>query len=240
MNGVHDMGGMHCFGPVDPDPDEPLFHEAWERRVLALALAMGATGTWNLDESRSARESLPPDFYLSAGYYRIWLAALEQLLVKHTLVTEDELASGKAIGVSRRLNILEAGQVASVLQKGSPVSRVTDSTPLYKIGDTVKVRHYQPPGHTRLPGYIRGRSGTVTRVHGCHVYPDSHATGEGEDPQWLYNVSFDAALIVGEGQNDKDAREKSGFAAVRVDCWEPYLCNDTTGDAPGSGSGERT
>jgi len=57
MNGVHDMGGQHCHGPVIVESDESLFHHEWERRVLALVLACGATGTWNLDQSRFSRES---------------------------------------------------------------------------------------------------------------------------------------------------------------------------------------
>ena len=26
MNGVHDMGGMHGFGPVEHEKNEPVFH----------------------------------------------------------------------------------------------------------------------------------------------------------------------------------------------------------------------
>ena len=50
--------------------------------------------------------------------------------------------------------------------------------------------------------------------HGAHVFPDSHARGEGEQPQWLYTVAFDAAELWGP---DTTA------ASVRVDCWESYL-----------------
>ena len=39
MNGVHDMGGMICFGPVEREEQEPVFHDEWERRVLALTIA---------------------------------------------------------------------------------------------------------------------------------------------------------------------------------------------------------
>ncbi|MGA1725850.1 MAG: nitrile hydratase subunit beta, partial [Burkholderiaceae bacterium] len=66
MNGVHDMGGMHGFGAVQPEVDEPVFHAAWERQALALTLAMGATGQWNLDQTRRARESLPAAAYLGS------------------------------------------------------------------------------------------------------------------------------------------------------------------------------
>ncbi len=66
MNSVHDMGGMQGYGPVAPQADEPLFHADWERRTLALTLAAGATGAWNIDQSRAARESLPPTVYLNS------------------------------------------------------------------------------------------------------------------------------------------------------------------------------
>ena len=41
------LGGQAGFGPVSPEPDEPVFHAAWERRALALSLAAGAMGHWS-------------------------------------------------------------------------------------------------------------------------------------------------------------------------------------------------
>jgi nitrile hydratase subunit beta len=52
MNGVHDMGGMQGFGPVQPEADEPVFHAPWEGRVLALRRAAGAWRRWNIDFGR--------------------------------------------------------------------------------------------------------------------------------------------------------------------------------------------
>ena len=95
MNGVHDMGGMQDFGPVAPEPGEPWFHAAWERRAFALTLAMGATGAWNLDQARSARESLPPAQYLASTYYEIWLAGLLVLMRDRGLVSTAEIAAGR-------------------------------------------------------------------------------------------------------------------------------------------------
>ena len=76
MNGAQDLGGMMGFGPVLAEPDEPVFHVDWEKRVLALTLAAGALGEWNIDMSRHARESLHPVDYLSSSYYEVWLAGL--------------------------------------------------------------------------------------------------------------------------------------------------------------------
>lgn len=218
MNGVHDMGGLQCFGPVHDATDETLFHEPWERDVLALSLAMGATGSWNLDQSRSERESLPPAYYLSAGYYRIWLSALERLLIKHELITEAELKAGHMMTEPSTLKrILHAKDVAAVLAAGSAVDRKAKSPQQYKIGDRVLVRNWQPTSHTRLPAYIRGHVGVIERIHGCHVFPDTHATGDGEQPQWLYNVRFQASELWGNSNSN----------SVSVDCWESYLTEAT-------------
>ena len=171
MNGAHDLGGQHGFGPVEAEPDEPAFHAEWERRAFALTLAMGATGEWNLDASRFARESLPPAEYLTKTYYEIWLAGLERLIAERGLVTDEELAAGEPLTA--------------------------------------------PPTHTRLPRYVRGHAGSVVAVHGAHVFPDAHAHGGGEDPQWLYTVRFEARELWGDGADPT--------VAVSVDAFEPYL-----------------
>jgi len=215
VNGIHDMGGMHGFGPVAPEADEPWFHAPWERRAFALTLAMGATGQWNLDQSRFARESLPPAQYLASSYYRIWLAALGRLMVERGLVTAEELADGRMRQPpSGTVAALAAERVESVLAAGSATVRPTVTTARFAIGAAVRTRSINPPSHTRLPRYCRGKSGIVTKVHGAHVFPDANARGEGEQPQWLYAVRFDASELWG---TDTTA------AAVHVDCWEPYL-----------------
>ena len=96
MNGVHDMGGFQGFGPVAPEADEPLFHAPWERRALGLTLAMGASGQWNIDLSRAARESLPPATYLGSSYYEIWIRGLEKLMLQRGLVTAADLGAALA------------------------------------------------------------------------------------------------------------------------------------------------
>ena len=215
MNGVHDMGGLECYGPIEHEPDE-IFHDEWEKQVLAITLAMGATGTWNLDQSRFSRESLDPSEYLSIGYYRIWLQALESLLVRHELITEQELNTGRSHAEAKPVHrVLRSVDVATVLKKGSPVSREVTHKPRFSIGDTVRVNNIHTPQHTRLPSYIRNHTGVVHAVHGAHVYPDAHAQGLGEDPQWLYNIKFQASELFGVSRRQHDF--------THVDCWEPYL-----------------
>ncbi len=96
MDGPQDLGGMHGLGPIDPEQDEPVFHAEWERRVLALTLAMGARGEWNIDMSRHARENRDPLDYLSSSYYEIWLKGLEALLAERGLVTPEEIEARMA------------------------------------------------------------------------------------------------------------------------------------------------
>lgn len=216
MNGVHDMGGMMGFGPIALEPDEPLFHAGWERRALGVTLAMGATGSWTLDRSRSTRESLPPAVYLSASYYEIWIRALERLVVDTGLVGADELAAGRALHPARQVRrVLQAADVAAVLAKGSPTEREPVAPALFAVGDRVRTRNMHPTGHTRLPRYARDRVGTVERVHGAHVFPDTSAAGAGEAPQWLYTIVFDGREIWGP--------EADATLCVSVDAWESYL-----------------
>jgi nitrile hydratase subunit beta len=215
MNGVHDMGGMQNFGPVLPDPDEPRFHAAWERRAFALTLAMGGSRMWNLDQSRFARESLPPAAYLASSYYRIWIEGLCALMLERGLVTREELADGRMrVPPVRTPAFLSADKVASALARGGSTQRPDARPARFGVGDAVRTRVMNSPTHTRLPRYCRGKQGTIVAIHGSHVFPDSNALGEGEQPRWLYTVRFDANELWGTG---------AAAGAVHVDCWEPYL-----------------
>ena len=215
MNGAHDLGGMQGFGPVAPEPAEPRFHADWERRVLAATLAMGATGRWNLDMTRAARESLPPARYLAATYYEIWYEGLARLLVDAGLATAEEIGDGRMrVAPVPGVRTLMADDVAATLAQGSPTARKAVAPARFAIGDGVRTRQMNPPTHTRLPRYCRGKRGTIIAQHGAHVFADARATGQGEQPQWLYTVRFDARELWGA---DTTA------AAVCVDCWEPYL-----------------
>ena len=216
MNGAHDMGGTHGFGPVEPEPDEPVFHADWERRAFAITMAMGATGEWNLDEARHARENRPPADYLTRTYYEVWLGGLEKLLAERGLVSAEEEAAGRALGAARPVaRTLAAADVAPTLGRGGPTNREPPRPARFAAGDRVRARTMHPAGHTRLPRYVRGHVGTVALVHGCHVFPDAHAHGGGEDPQWLYTVRFAARDLWGA---DADPT-----VAVSVDAFEPYL-----------------
>jgi nitrile hydratase subunit beta len=216
MNGAQDLGGAHGFGPVVTEPDEPVFHAAWERRVFAMALAMGFTGAWNLDGSRAARESLPPAEYLASSYYAIWLKALEKQLVATGLATPAEMAEGKAAGPAKPVaRVLVREGLEERFEAGFPSSRAADAPARFAVGDTVLARNFHPTGHTRLPRYVRGKRGRVVRVDGSFVYPDTNAYGSGEHPTWLYTVAFTAQDLWGESGDPG--------GVVTVAAFEPYL-----------------
>ena len=210
-----DLGGQDGHGTVHPEPEGELFHAAWEPRVLALTLAMGATGLWNIDATRAARETLAD--YRDLSYYQIWLAGLEKLLLQTGAVQADEIVQGRMMqpAVPTR-SVLRANQVAGVLARGSPTARSPSSPARYSTGQWVRTRAAAPLHHTRLPAYARGKRGIIERIHGPHVFADAHAQGLGERPHWLYTVAFDEQELWG-------ANVRRQQSTVSVDCWEPYL-----------------
>jgi nitrile hydratase subunit beta len=216
VNGGQDLGGQMGFGPINPEPDEPVFHGGWERRVLAMSVAAGAMGHWSIDESRHARESIPPADYLSFSYYRIWLAGLEKLLLDHGFVTPQELDKGHDLvrGTAPK-RVLRGADVSAVLHRGFAADRPTTSPARFSAGDHVRTINMHPKGHTRLPRYARARSGLIEQAHGMHVLPDSSAHGKGESPQWLYTVVFTGTELWG--------RDSDPTLTVSVECWESYL-----------------
>jgi nitrile hydratase subunit beta len=219
MNGAHDLGGMHGFGPINPEPEaqEPVFHAAWEKRVFGLSLAAGGLAQWNIDMSRYARERQHPSAYLQHTYYENWLAGLETLLVERGLVTAAELAAGKAAGPAdedTRKRLLTAENVPRVLAQGSPVTMANETQPRFTLGDRVRALNRHPTGHTREPRYVRGRVGVIHAYHGAHVFPDRSAEGVKEG-RHLYSVRFEASELWGE--------HAAGRSAVYVDLWEDYL-----------------
>jgi nitrile hydratase subunit beta len=216
MNGPHDLGGQMGHGPVTSEADEPWFHADWEKKALALTLAMGATGSWNIDTSRHARECLPPLIYLGTSYYEIWLRALVNLMISHDMVTEDELTAGHYSQTGKTVKrVLKADAVAAALAKGSPCDRPCESVPLFKAGDIIRCSNDSVVTHTRMPSYVRNATGVIIENHGAFVYPDSNAHGGGENPIWCYAVRFKATDLWGKTADP--------HSEVMVDLFEPYL-----------------
>lgn len=222
MNGIHDMGGLHGFGPIPVETDEPVFHARWEGRVFAMTQALDTTGIYNLDEHRHEIELMHPADYLRDGYYGRWLFAMERILDRKQILRRSE--------VDRRLDeraadVSEVSGLASdrqwPLQEhqrirwGAQRAEVTIS-PKFVVGDHVRVRNLHPPGHTRMTAYVRGRAGIVRKINAhSWIFPDTRAHNAGDNPQAVYNVTFTASELWG------DAAEPG--AVINVDLSEAYL-----------------
>ncbi|MDX2485835.1 MAG: nitrile hydratase subunit beta [Pseudodonghicola sp.] len=222
MTRVHDMGGRFGDGTINPGaPDDPVFEQDWHARALAMTLAAGALGQWNLDMSRHARERLAPKDYAGFSYFEKWTAALADLLVETGVLSTDDLRgqgdAGRHLLADRAL---KAENVAAAFAKGGPTDRPFDAEPAFAPGQ--RVRTLRPAanrlvdgGHTRLPAYAAGAVGAVLRCHGAHVLPDAHAHGLGEAPEPLYTVVFPAGELWAAPENPRDE--------VTLDLWQSYL-----------------
>ena len=215
-NTVHDMGGMHGFGPVEPEPNEPVFHAPWEGRVHALQRAMGAAGLWSIDGGRASLETLPPATYLASTYYQRWFLGLERRLVRFGLVGEDELRSGRSLRPGAKFqHVVTPAEAAWPPVRGN-FERPSSAPPKFQPGDRVRTREMNPATHTRLPRYARDKEGIVEAIRGCHVFPDAAALDvHNENPQWLYTVVFTGKELWGD---DADPAIK-----VSIEAFEPYL-----------------
>lgn len=218
MNGVHDMGGMHGFGPVLREDNEPVFHADWEARVLAMNRLAQRRGIYNIDEFRYGIEQMPPAHYLRSSYYERWLATVEYNLIRKGLITQGELDA--------RIALLRDAPEDSSLAADSDVTLVVDlpdtertaSEPppaRFTVGDAVVTHNVHPHHHTRLPRYARGKRGVIHLVHGPATFPDTHAHGHGAQPHCLYNVRFEARELWG------DSAEPGQY--LYLDLWERYL-----------------
>ncbi|TMV09557.1 nitrile hydratase subunit beta [Ruegeria sediminis] len=220
MTRAHDMGGRFGDGAVRPEPeDAPVFAEDWHARALAVTLAAGALGLWNIDMSRHARERLSPKDYVRFSYYEKWISALADLLVETGALTEDDLReAGPENTLSEKA--LTADKVARVLAKGGPADRKGGPAPRFAPGQAVRTRLpadnvLVSGGHSRLPRYVAGALGYVLRCHGNHVLPDSNAHRLGEAPEPLYAVRFSARALWAHPEHPDDE--------VVLDLWQSYL-----------------
>jgi nitrile hydratase len=218
MEGVHDMGGRpELFGPLKPlDHDGPVFAYPWEGRAFACTLLANRAATAsNLHAFRHALERVPEQEYL-ADYYGRWLASAEILLRDSGLLAEG--------AVEARAHRLRGEDVEeppdpephkpTMETAGGGNLRTVDAPRAFVVGDRVRARRTGPQGHTRLTGYVRGKTGTVIALTPAQVLPDSAAHFRGENPEHVYSVEFDSAELWGP-----DAEPFS----LTIDLFESYL-----------------
>jgi len=215
MNGMHDMGGMQCFGPVRPEKNAPAFHEPWEGRVFAITSAMGPgkfRANW-----RVTMESLPPAEYLRMSYYERFIPYLVEGLIAAGSITREEAVSGKPVkGSPKEVPAVRPADIAKRFEFRPLPARPAETIPArFKIGQAVRARWINPVGHTRLPRYARGRSGVIELDHGSQAFPDTAVYGRGTNRQHVYSVRFAARELWGEQASARDS--------VYIDLWEDYL-----------------
>jgi nitrile hydratase subunit beta len=222
--GVHDLGGGEGWGPAPvPQPDEPVFPHRWEARAFAIALlSMRMSGT-NLDAFRHAQSRLDRVDYFDDGYYGRWLHAAENLLYDSSIIAPGTVEARAANLADRR-----GGGSGAVAEEPPPPQpnkpdyaptaagsiRTVEAAPAFAVGQRVRAKTMDPPGHTRLPRYVMGREGTVVIVEPAQVLPDSHAHFQGERAQWVYTVRFDSHELFGA---DAERFE------LNIDLYEDYL-----------------
>jgi nitrile hydratase subunit beta len=229
MNGVHDLGGMHGFGPVVREPNEPVFHADWERRTLRLRAALLVHRSFNGDEFRHSIERMAPAEYLATTYYEHWLHGIERLLLEKGVVTAAEVEAAEqrlrdghpvtsgAVQPPAKPTADSAGesQSANPARASANLRHDPNYVPRFHRGDRVIARNTNPEGHTRLPRYARGKRGVIREDWGVFVFPDTHAHGRGANPQHCYSVEFNARELWGADHSESDR--------VCIDLWEDYL-----------------
>ena len=223
MNCVHDMGGRPCHEPIrKTEGKEHVFEHEWQARALAVTLAAGMLGKWNLDASRHARECLAEDDYRNLSYYEVWMAALADLLVNSGLVGRSELSDPASVkDLALGDSPARADLVAEILSRGSPAARDITAARRFRVGQLVRAcsphrNRFVDGGHTRLPSYVRGRIGRICRAGQAHVLPDSNAHFLGEGPEYVYSVQFPMSELWQSGA-------EQGADEVILDLWESYL-----------------
>lgn len=220
MNGVHDMGGMHGFGPIEPRSNEETFHAEWEKRVPGLVGVATRSGT-NIDQLRHGIERMAPARYLAASYYERHLFSAELNLVEKGVLTTDEIEARVALlgadpsAVARRDDtaLAEATIRARVESRLPPASDAARAR--FQLGDRIVTRNVHVHGHTRLPRYARGKRGVIHLFQGVETLPDANAHDRGPSPEPLYSVRFDARELWGASAD--------GPGSVFIDLWESYL-----------------
>ena len=216
-----DLGGRRGFGRVAIDAAEPVYHEGWEGSVIAGILATILAGLYNVDQFRAGIDELEPLSYMSMSYYQRWLHTLEVNCVNAGVFSgEDvearmrELADGDGGATPAPSDPEVAAALRDLVENGASNERAVARPPRFAVGERVRARSMPSSRHARIPLYVQGRLGTVQLVHGAFVFPDTNLSGEGENPEHVYAVSFAGRGLWPDGDPG---------ASVLVDLWESYL-----------------
>ena len=218
MNSIHDMGGMHGFGRIPYKAAEPVFHEAWQGRVFAIA--MYTRGVPN--GFRYMVEKIDPTLYLAYTYYEKWMHAKTQGFLEDGGISAAELADKIDYFLANpdekptaAYNPEKVKKAVAATYKQQEPDPPQDNPPLFSVGQMVRAQNMHPVGHTRLPRYCRGRRCTIEKYYGYWWVDDTPPAGEDHAIEPLYRVKFEARELWG------DEAEANHF--LYIDMFESYL-----------------
>ena len=223
MNGIHDVGGMHGFGAVLPEENEPVFHQPWEGRVYTMLRQFAGRFPAKVPGlARDIIEQIEPARYLSIPYYERFLEVLEKRALAEGIITEAELEARMKLiedcgadPIPRSEDTEAAKSLIISLKTNQLHPPIGVGSALFAAGDKVVARNLNWSGHNRLPRYIRGKRGWIERVNGCHLIEDSHSDALGPNPQTVYTVGFEGAEVWGP--------ECEANLKIYMELWEGYL-----------------
>ncbi len=213
MDGVFDLGGKQGFGPVDRAHEDEPYHSEADARAYALSVAARGERAYPIDWFRHTRENMVPTDYLTRPYFDQWLQTTLAMAIDAGDISLDEVISGKADALSRTPDPMRADDVRKALKTPVNFEREATSAPAFAVGDTVRTDHQGKPGHSRLPAYARGATGTVHAHRGAHLLPDAGAQGA-HVPEHLYTVGFAARDLFPEVETND---------TIYLDLWESYF-----------------
>ncbi len=204
-----DIGGKLGLGPVLADPDEPVFHEEWERRVFGLSFCSWLNSDVTLDRFRQFQAALPPDRYIGSSYYERWLHAVEQVMLDNGVLSEAELESLEAGPKPAPSPLLEASELAptalALIENGEKRFVGADEDPVFAVAQIVRALDIPLRVYDRLPGYLRERRGVIDEHIGSFGNPEELAAGSGDAPgAHLYRVRFRASELWGADAESPD------------------------------------
>lgn len=201
MDGFHDLGGKQGFAPVTKAGKTDPFHDDWEVRIGGISGALVGRHFYNMDEFRHAIERMDPRHYMSASYFERTFTSVVSLCVEKGLFTREELNAA-------------AGEAVPLARPRKPGRGNTSPLPDFKVGDRVRVKNEFVAGHIRMPGYVRGKIGTIVGISPAYPFPDAAAHGLISDEQKTFDVCFQSAELWPEG---------SETAEVHVGIFHSYL-----------------
>jgi nitrile hydratase beta subunit len=239
----HHLGGLENLGPVNLETR--VFVEDWEKRIFGIHTAMVAESAhlsdalarypvkdlpttfrndWTWASLRTGAEDMQPFEYFKFRYYEKWLGGISQFFIDQGYITSDEL--NEKIGYYRSNPDAElpakpnediGKQIDAYLKQGDSGYHPLAAPTRFSVGDTVRIANPEAVDHTRLPGYLRNKPGTIDLVYpGAFNYFVSTGVDGIGDPMPVYRVAFKPADIWGEGKSEVNS-------TIYADLYEAYV-----------------